>query len=353
MYIIYIKTESLQFKSEFREVHVERLHIPKYLFNFWFILILFLFFIQPFLIAYSTFETIASSIMNLNTIFISILIEALPFVLIGVLIAGFIQIFITEDHIQKWIPKNKFMAVLMSCIVGALFPACECGIVPIVRRLISKGVPIHAAIGFMLTGPLINPIVILSTYMAFGNDIKIAGLRMILGFFIAIIISLIISLLFKGTQFKPGIQTDSSSKDVIKTSFIRKLFNMLKHSIDEFFDMGKYLIIGAFLAALVQTYVSTKTLVEIGNDVSSSIVVMMGLAFILSLCSEADAFIGASFSSIFSAPSILAFLILGPMIDLKNTIMLIGVFRFKFVMCLLMLIAIVVYFSLFILSSYI
>ncbi|KOP80736.1 hypothetical protein AMS59_05040 [Lysinibacillus sp. FJAT-14745] len=302
---------------------MERLYIPKYLFNFWFILILFLFFIQPFLIAYSTFETLASSIMNLNTIFISILIEALPFVLIGVLIAGFIQIFITEDHIQKWIPKNKFIAVLMSCIVGALFPACECGIVPIVRRLISKGVPIHAAIGFMLTGPLINPIVILSTYMAFGNDMKIAGLRMILGFFIAIIISLIISLFFKGTQFKRGIQTDSSRKDVIKTS------------------------------AIVQTYVSTKTLVDIGNDVSSSIIVMMGLAFILSLCSEADAFIGASFSSIFSTPSILAFLILGPMIDLKNTIMLIGVFRFKFVLCLLILIATVVYFSLFILSSYI
>jgi len=77
-------------------------------------------------------------------------------VLIGVLIAGFIQIFITEDHIQKWIPKNKLMAVIMSCFVGALFPACECGIVPIVRRLISKGVPIHAAMGFMLTGPLIN-----------------------------------------------------------------------------------------------------------------------------------------------------------------------------------------------------
>jgi uncharacterized protein len=85
------------------------------------------------------------SLLNLNTIFLSILIEALPFVLIGVLIAGFIQIFVTEDQIQRWIPKNKFLAVIMSCIVGALFPACECGIVPIVRRLVAKGVPIHAA----------------------------------------------------------------------------------------------------------------------------------------------------------------------------------------------------------------
>jgi hypothetical protein len=84
------------------------------------------------------------SLLNLNTIFLSILIEALPFVLIGVLIAGFFQIFVSEEHIQRWIPKNKFMAVIMSCIVGALFPACECGIVPIFRRLIAKGVPIHA-----------------------------------------------------------------------------------------------------------------------------------------------------------------------------------------------------------------
>src|SRR5207249_1822662 len=81
---------------------------------------------------------LSSSILNLNTIFLSILIEALPFVLIGVLIAGVIQIFVTEEHIQRWLPKNKVLAVIMSCVVGALFPACECGIVPIVRRLISK-----------------------------------------------------------------------------------------------------------------------------------------------------------------------------------------------------------------------
>ena len=96
---------------------------------------------------------ISPSLLNLNTIFLSILIEAFPFVLIGVLIAGSIQIFVTEEHISRWIPKNKFLAIGMSCTVGALFPACECGIVPIIRRLVGKGVPIGAAIGFMLTGP--------------------------------------------------------------------------------------------------------------------------------------------------------------------------------------------------------
>ena len=323
----------------------------KYGLNFWFLFILFISILSLILFNISALNNLSSSLLSLN-IFLSILIEALPFVLIGILIAGFIQIFITEEHIQRWIPRNPLLAVVMSCLIGALFPACECGIVPIVKRLIAKGVPIHAAMGFMLTGPLINPVVILSTYMAFGNDLRIASLRMLIGFVIAIVVALLINLFFKGSQFKRSLQPYSLTTTNQQTSFVTKLMNMFKHAIDEFFDVGKYLIIGAFLAAFVQTYVSTKALVEIGDGVSSSILVMMGLAFILSLCSEADAFIGASFSAVFSTPSILAFLIFGPMIDLKNTIMLMSVFRLKFVFSLIALVATVVYISIWILSAY-
>ncbi|MBY0123707.1 permease [Bacillus sp. S/N-304-OC-R1] len=294
----------------------------------------------------------SSSILNLNTIFISILIEALPFVLIGVLIAGIIQIFVTEEHIRKCIPKNKTLAVMMSCIIGALFPACECGIVPIVRRLIGKGVPIYAGIGFMLTGPLINPIVIASTYMAFGNNAEIAGLRMGLGFIIAVIVAFAVSLFFKGNQFKSSVQT-LHSYTTEKNDFLAKLWAMLTHSIDEFFDMAKYLIMGAFLAAFVQTYLPAKTLLEAGNGPLSSIAVMMGLAYVLSLCSEADAFIGASFSSIFPTSSILAFLIYGPMMDLKNTLMMLSVFRFKFVMAVVVIITLIVFITIFLMSSFV
>lgn len=298
---------------------------------------------------------VPASFLNMNTIFLSILIEALPFVLVGVLIAGIIQIFVTEEHIKKFIPKNKLLAVLMSCIIGALFPACECGIVPIVRRLISKGVPIHAAMGFMLTGPLINPIVIASTYMAFGNNFKIAGLRMGLGFVIAIIISIVISLLFKGNQFKtaPQKQTIHSHSHTKKGPFLNRFWSMLTHSIDEFFDMGKYLVIGAILAAFVQTYMPAKALLEAGDGTVASLIVMMGLAYVLSLCSEADAFIGASFSSLFPTSSILGFLIFGPMIDFKNTIMMLNVFRFKFVISVLALVASIIFIVLLLLSSYI
>ncbi len=114
--------------------------------------------------------------------------------MLGVIISGLIQLFITEDHIKQWIPKNKYLAIIMGGLLGAIFPGCECGIVPIVRRLLNKGVPTYAAIGFMLTGPLINPLVILSTYIAFGNDLKIAFLRMGLGFIIALTIVVVMSL---------------------------------------------------------------------------------------------------------------------------------------------------------------
>lgn len=287
--------------------------------------------------------SIPPSVLSLNTIFLSILIEAIPFVLIGVLIAGAIQVFITEDHIRRWIPKNRLLAVLASCSIGALFPACECGIVPIVRRLVAKGVPIHAGIGFLLTGPIINPIVIFSTYMAFGNDARMAGMRMVLGFVVAVIVAFIIGMLFKGSQLKKSSSFIPLATTGTKKPIGQRMKQMLYHSIDEFFDMGKYLIFGAFLAAFVQTYVSTKSLMAIGDGVVSSTLVMMGMAYLLSLCSEADAFIAASFRNTFPMTALLGFLVYGPMLDLKNTLMMMGIFRIRFVIVLVALITITVF----------
>ena len=186
---------------------------------------IYILFMVPIFSSNSVF-TLPKSFHQFNTIFLSILIEAIPFVLIGVLIAGFIQIFITEDHIRAFIPKNKILAVFMGCIVGSLFPACECGIVPIVRRLIEKGVPLYAGIGFLLTGPLINPIVILSTYMAFGNDLEMALLRMGIGFVAALAIALIISFLYKSNQLKRKTKENQnthmkSQKNILKQVGLR------------------------------------------------------------------------------------------------------------------------------------
>nr|WP_254149855.1 permease [Bacillus subtilis] len=284
--------------------------------------------------------TAQSSFLQLNSIFISILIEAIPFILIGVILSGIIQMFVSEEMIARIMPKNRFLAVLFGALAGVLFPACECGIIPITRRLLLKGVPLHAGVAFMLTAPIINPIVLFSTYIAFGNRWSVVFYRGGLALAVSLIIGVILSYQFKDTQLlkpdEPGHHHHHHG------TLLQKLGGTLRHAIDEFFSVGKYLIIGAFIAAAMQTYVKTSTLLAIGqNDVSSSLV-MMGLAFVLSLCSEVDAFIASSFSSTFSLGSLIAFLVFGAMVDIKNLLMMLAAFKKRFVFLLITYIVVIV-----------
>lgn len=284
--------------------------------------------------------TAQSSFLQLNSIFISILIEAIPFILIGVILSGIIQMFVSEEMIARIMPKNRFLAVLFGALAGVLFPACECGIIPITRRLLLKGVPLHAGVAFTLTAPIINPIVLFSTYIAFGNRWSVVFYRGGLALAVSLIIGVILSYQFKDNQLlkpdEPGHHHHHHG------TLLQKLGGTLRHAIDEFFSVGKYLIIGAFIAAAMQTYVKTSTLLAIGqNDVSSSLV-MMGLAFVLSLCSEVDAFIASSFSSTFSLGSLIAFLVFGAMVDIKNLLMMLAAFKKRFVFLLITYIVVIV-----------
>lgn len=284
--------------------------------------------------------TAQSSFLQLNSIFISILIEAIPFILIGVILSGIIQMFVSEEIIARIMPKNRFLAVLFGALAGVLFPACECGIIPITRRLLLKGVPLHAGVAFMLTAPIINPIVLFSTYIAFGNRWSVVFYRGGLALAVSLIIGIILSYQFKDNQLlKPD---EPGHHHHHHHTLLQKLGGTLRHAIDEFFSVGKYLIIGAFIAAAMQTYVKTSTLLAIGqNDVSSSLV-MMGLAFVLSLCSEVDAFIASSFSSTFSLGSLIAFLVFGAMVDIKNLLMMLAAFKKRFVFLLITYIVVIV-----------
>ncbi|MDY7433158.1 permease [Bacillus sp. V26] len=284
--------------------------------------------------------TAQSSFLQLNSIFISILIEAIPFILIGVILSGIIQMFVSEEMIARIMPKNRFLAVLFGALAGILFPACECGIIPITRRLLLKGVPLHAGVAFMLTAPIINPIVLFSTYIAFGNRWSVVFYRGGLALAVSVIIGIILSYQFKDNQLlKPD---EPGHRHNHHHTLLQKLGGTLRHAIDEFFSVGKYLIIGAFIAAAMQTYVKTSTLLAIGqNDVSSSLV-MMGLAFVLSLCSEVDAFIASSFSSTFSLGSLIAFLVFGAMVDIKNLLMMLAAFKKRFVFLLITYIVVIV-----------
>ncbi|WP_099223344.1 permease [Listeria costaricensis] len=364
------------------------------------------------------FSHLPDSFLQMNTIFISILIEALPFVLIGVFIASFIQMFISEKMIARIIPKNKFLAVVVGSCIGVFFPSCECGIVPIVRNLLSKGVPLHAGIAFMLTAPIINPVVLFSTYVAFGSTWQVPLLRVIGSLVVALIVGNLIAYFYKGTGLKdkflayeaadekkmhpalaladgkvelaePKImQTAELTLEGASTGVISpshegthahahahehehahthdhehdhahdhghehhdhthmglgaKIWHTAQHAVDEFFSVGKFLVFGALIAAAMQTYIKTSTLVSIGHGPVLSIILMMVLAFVLSLCSEADAFIGASFRSVFSTQSIVAFLVFGPMLDIKNVMMMFATFKTKFVLLLISSVTIVVF----------
>ena len=122
------------------------------------------------------FQHLPSSVLQAGAIFLSIIIEALPFVLIGSIISGIIEVYITPERVYRFLPKNKFGRIFFGTFIGFIFPSCECGIVPIINRFLEKKVPSYTAVPFLVTAPVINPIVLFATYSAFGNSVKIGPL---------------------------------------------------------------------------------------------------------------------------------------------------------------------------------
>ena len=277
------------------------------------------------------FQNLPPSVLQAGAIFLSIIIEALPFVLIGTLISGWIEVYITPDKVTEFLPRNRWGRIFFGTFIGFLFPSCECGIVPIINRFLEKKVPSYTAVPFLVTAPIINPIVLFATYSAFGNSLKFAFLRA-LG---AIVIALVLGI-FLGFFWKGPIQKENSitchDHDFSHLSPARKVFQIFIQAIDEFFDMGRYLVFGCFFAAIVQVYVPTRILTSISASPVLAILLLMFLAFLLSLCSEADAFIGASLLSSFGLAPVLAFLVIGPMLDIKNLLMMKHYLKARFIL---------------------
>jgi len=274
-------------------------------------------------------------IWDFASIFTSIVLEAIPFIIIGSFISGIIQIFVSEEIIAKVIPSISILGYFEAALIGLIFPVCECAIIPITRRLIKKGLPLGFGVTFMLAVPIINPVVIMSTYYAFYDKQVMVILRTVGGFVAAILIGIIVNSLVEN---KKGIILDSVANDNFcncgcndflgnKNKF-RALFN---HTNREFLDIIRYLIFGAFISSGFQVIASHDGFNFISNNKIVVIIFMMFLGFALSLCSEADAFVGKSFLANYSLSGVAAFLILGPMLDLKNLIMLYGAFKKSFV----------------------
>lgn len=285
-------------------------------------------------------------IKNISVIFMSIFFESLPFLLLGSFISAIIETFISDETIAKIIPKNKILGSIVGIFLGFFLPACDCAVIPVSKRLLKKKVPINVAISFMLASPIINPVVLLSTYYAFyKTDPQIFWYRLIFGIVVSLIIGIIIGIIYQKENVIINNSDDECACEHCDHDHKNenKIISIIKHTALDFFDVVKYLMFGALIASLVQTLIPRSLITTFNNNDILSIITLMIFAYLISLCSTSDSFVGRSLLSTFTESSIVAYLLLGPMIDVKNTIVLLGNYKKKFVITLISLIFIVVF----------
>ncbi len=281
-----------------------------------------------------------------STRFLGIFIEAIPFLLLGTVASGLIDNFVSADDIARWMPRNPILATLAGTFMGFLFPVCECGVVPVVRRLYAKGLPVSVGITFLLAAPALNPIALVSTYVAFGLGPVLVG-RFVFTALVALAVGLVFAYaarpqdVLRPTTLVPVMGGDGDVIPLYARAPRKPLLVGLRDSIvsagDEFYEMGRYLILGSLLAAAMQTLISQDVLLALGRGPVISVIVMQALAFVLSVCSTVDSFLALAFTGTFTTGSILAFLTFGPMVDIKSTLMFLGVFNKRTVLYLILL----------------
>lgn len=275
------------------------------------------------------------------TRFLGIFVEAVPFLLLGSITSGLIETFIKSDDIMRYLPRNRLGAAIGGAFLGLVFPVCECGVVPVARRLFKKGTPVSLGIAFLLAAPFMNPIVFASTYIAFGFGPVFIG-RIIVTILVAVIVGVVVGgFAGRSAVLKPislgGAHDDHAHHDHDAPSTRVKLTGALEIAGDEFFEMGRFLIFGSILAALMQTLVPQESLLALGTGPVLSVVFMQILAYVLSVCSTVDSFLALAFVNTFTTGAIVSFLSFGPMVDIKSTLMFTGVFRRRIVLYLVLL----------------
>ncbi|MGB8166066.1 MAG: permease [Chthoniobacteraceae bacterium] len=268
--------------------------------------------------------------------FLSILLEGIPFILLGSIISGIVDVFVSSERMARLLPRNGTAAILLSGLLGLIFPMCECGSVIVIRRFIKKGLPISAAVTYMLAAPIVSPIVAFSTFAAFKgqNPWVMTSLRLSIGYLIAVAIGGIVRRISNAELLQPGILSDDRERSrtglhtaampsdqdfsaVIESSnFRQKILLTIQSATADFLDVAFFLIIGAAIASIFNTAVDQSIILPFATNLPLAIVTLMALAAGLALCSTTDAFVAASFAT-FPPEAKLAFLLFGPMFDLK------------------------------------
>ena len=303
--------------------------------------------------------------------FLSILFEGAPFILLGTIISGFIDIYLPAGTMDRFLPKNRNLAVLAAGLMGAVFPVCECAVVPVIRRLVSKGLPMSCAITYMLAAPIVNPITALSTWKAFQGQAPwmMTGGRIWLGYLVAVGIGLVVSRFSLRSILRKSLveriekeagtpkaeeacsgccghnhehshdhaehDHDHSAHDHAHPKEDNRLVAAMRSAQKDFVDVGVYFTIGVAITALFNTGIAPGAiwLDGLAGNTFIAPAALMTLAFILSLCSTSDAFIAATLAK-FTWGAKLAFLVFGPMLDVKLLFLYQTVLRKKFILYL-------------------
>ncbi len=258
--------------------------------------------------------TISTTFSDFMTLTFSILVEALPFVILGVLISVLIQTYIPTEKIIKRLPKNRFARRGVVSFLGVLMPVCECGNIPVTRSLIAKGFSVQEAIIFLLSAPSVNIITVVVTLEAFNFNQSVAVARVVATLIVANITAIIVTrFISKKKLLNPTFAASCEVSKHAPRTFSRatELFK------SEMWLITRLLVIGAMIAAASQTFVPREVITEIASNLVLSVVAMLILAFVISICSSVDAFFALAYVNTFSLGSILAFLVAGPMVDIK------------------------------------
>jgi len=272
-------------------------------------------------------------------IFQGLLLEAIPFLLLGVTIAGVARWAVPQGAWINRLPKNPVLAPITGALMGFALPACECGNVPVARRLLASGAPLGTAFGFLFAAPVLNPIVLASTWAAFPDQPWLLMARPLGAFLLAVLLSVLLVQLKEAEllesalleerrmsqpldnlgllERKSGLIGSSSISVMPATTDRIRARDVLDQSSREFLDLLALLVLGCIIAALVQTWLPRSWLLAVGGAPTASILALMLLAVVVSVCSSVDAFLALGFAAQVTPGALLAFLLLGPVVDLK------------------------------------
>ena len=266
---------------------------------------------------------------DLLTLSISVIIESLPFVILGIVMSILVQVWVPDRWIMRILPLNAFLRRAMISFLGIFLPVCECGNVPLARGLIVKGFTVSESMTFLLAAPIVNPITILTTGQAFGFDSWIFAARLVGGF----VIANVIGWLFSKHPDQDSLLTDRFAAECRIPDPHEHDQTRWQKSVELFTrESGVImpaLFIGSLIAGLVQVAVPRSLLLSLGSNPLWSILAMMALAFVISVCSNVDSFFILPFASTFMPGSIAVFLVFGPIIDIKMLALMRTTFRAK------------------------